>query len=252
MFRRYNGVDSPHLCLYWHYSRTSCHQFTVHLLQQEASVFKVTLGKNLIFSRKKASSVWNRVNSNDIDSKRSSSRSFHGRYSHPRVTGFVHAFSLSFIPSNNFFNSLNSKGTNWLLDALTWPLMRTQFVFRLFVWFVLTWCFCLLVCVRQVVVCSFVCLSFVIIRVTRKFGWINRWWNTRKRIFSDLPTSCLWSYNREPETQIIDYKTQQHKLLPGLAMAYASKFAFDHVWRSFQERQKKIAAGDLSILPEVK
>ncbi|XP_058950187.2 peroxisomal acyl-coenzyme A oxidase 1-like [Pocillopora verrucosa] len=54
----------------------------------------------------------------------------------------------------------------------------------------------------------------------------------------------------EPETQIIDYKTQQYKLLPGLAMAYASKFAFDHVWRSFQERQKKIAAGDLSILPE--
>ena len=57
LFRRYNGVDSLHLCLYWHYSRASCHQFTVHLLQQEASVFKVTLGKNLIFSRKKASSV---------------------------------------------------------------------------------------------------------------------------------------------------------------------------------------------------
>ena len=109
-----------------------------------------------------------------------------------------------------------------------------------------------MVCVRQIFVCLFVCLSFVIIRVTRRFGLINRWWNTRKHIFSDLPTSCLWSYNREPETQIIDYKTQQYKLLPGLAMAYASKFAFDHVWTSFQERQKKIAAGDLSILPEVK
>ncbi|XP_022795234.1 peroxisomal acyl-coenzyme A oxidase 1-like [Stylophora pistillata] len=54
----------------------------------------------------------------------------------------------------------------------------------------------------------------------------------------------------EPEAQIIDYKTQQYKLLPGLALAYATKFAFDYVWRSFQERERKIAAGDLSMLPE--
>ena len=56
----------------------------------------------------------------------------------------------------------------------------------------------------------------------------------------------------EPEPQIIDYKTQQYKLLPGLAMAYALKFAFDHVWSLFQETQKKIATGDLSMLPEVR
>ncbi|KAL9961614.1 hypothetical protein ACROYT_G030588 [Oculina patagonica] len=55
----------------------------------------------------------------------------------------------------------------------------------------------------------------------------------------------------EPEAQIIAYKTQQYKLLPGLAMAYATKFTFDHVWRLFKETQKKIAAGDLSMLPEV-
>ncbi|KAL9961620.1 hypothetical protein ACROYT_G030602 [Oculina patagonica] len=55
----------------------------------------------------------------------------------------------------------------------------------------------------------------------------------------------------EPEAQIIAYKTQQYKLLPGLAMAYAIKFTFDHVWRLFQEMQKKIAAGDFSMLPEV-
>lgn len=59
-------------------------------------------------------------------------------------------------------------------------------------------------------------------------------------------------YNSEPESQIIAYKTQQYKLLPGLAMAYATKFTFDHVWRLFNEAQKKIAAGDLSMLPEVR
>ena len=144
------------------------------LLQLEASVFKVTLGKKL--DRKKASSVWNRANSNDIDSKRSSSRSFHGRYSHPRVTGFVHAFSLSFIPSNNFFNSLNSKGINWLLDALTWLLMRTQFVFRLLVflfWFLLTWCFKLFVGLCASDFCLFVCLSFVCHYTRYEKVWFN-------------------------------------------------------------------------------
>ena len=56
----------------------------------------------------------------------------------------------------------------------------------------------------------------------------------------------------EPEAQIIDYKTQQYKLLPGLATGYALKFAFDHVWSLFHDAQKKIAAGDYSMLPEVR
>ena len=55
----------------------------------------------------------------------------------------------------------------------------------------------------------------------------------------------------EPEAQIIEYKTQQYKLLPGLAMAYATKLTFDRVWRSFEEMQKRVAAGDFSMLPEV-
>ena len=41
--------------------------------------------------------MWeNHANLNDLDSKRSSSRSFHGPNLHPRVTGFVHAFSFIF------------------------------------------------------------------------------------------------------------------------------------------------------------
>ena len=34
-------------------------------------------------------------------------------------------------------------------------------------------------------------------------------------------------------------------------MAYATKFTFDCVWRSFEEMRTKIAAGDFSMLPEV-
>jgi len=55
----------------------------------------------------------------------------------------------------------------------------------------------------------------------------------------------------EPEALIIAYKTQQYKLLPGLAMAYATKFTFDRVWRMFKETQMSIAAGDFTMLPEV-
>ena len=40
---------------------------------------------------------------NKIDSKRSSSRSFHGHNLHPRITGFVHAFSFTFFPFDDFF-----------------------------------------------------------------------------------------------------------------------------------------------------
>lgn len=54
----------------------------------------------------------------------------------------------------------------------------------------------------------------------------------------------------EQETQIINYKMQQFKLLPGLATAYAIRFALYHVMSLYQEAQKRISAGDFSILPE--
>ncbi|XP_073251487.1 peroxisomal acyl-coenzyme A oxidase 1-like [Porites lutea] len=55
----------------------------------------------------------------------------------------------------------------------------------------------------------------------------------------------------DSELQVIDYKTQQYKLIPGLAMAYATRFAFDHVWSLYHETQKQIRAGNLSMLPQV-
>ena len=35
-------------------------------------------------------------------------------------------------------------------------------------------------------------------------------------------------------------------------MAYATRFAFDHVWSLYHETQKQIRAGNLSVLPQVK
>lgn len=69
-------------------------------------------------------------------------------------------------------------------------------------------------------------------------------------------SSCVFSYvihsfNSEQETQIINYKMQQYKLLPGLATAYAIRFALYHVKSLYQETQKRISTGDFSILPEV-
>ena len=81
---------------------------------------------------------------------------------------------------------------------------------------------------------------------------LNKLWRNIQERHTRFKSKLFFSLNSsEPETQIMDYKTQQYKLLPGLAMAYATKFTFDHVWRLFQETQKKIAAGDLSMLPEV-
>ena len=62
----------------------------------------------------------------------------------------------------------------------------------------------------------------------------------------------IFYVNSDSELQVIDYKTQQYKLLPGLAMAYATRFAFDHVWSLYHETQKQIRAGNLSMLPQVK
>lgn len=62
----------------------------------------------------------------------------------------------------------------------------------------------------------------------------------------------IFYVNSDSELQVIDYKTQQYKLIPGLAMAYATRFAFDHVWSLYHETQKQIRAGNLSMLPQVK
>ena len=89
------------------------------LLRLEARGFKVTFEKSLIGSN---SRVYGTVcyiictkiaNLNEIDSKRSSSRSPQGHILHPGVTGFVHALSFIFyFLQRIFFNFPNLSGIN--------------------------------------------------------------------------------------------------------------------------------------------
>lgn len=57
--------------------------------------------------------------------------------------------------------------------------------------------------------------------------------------------------HREPEPQILDYQTQQHKLFPVLAMAYAFTFVGQYMKQTYNRISGDIHAGDFSELPEV-
>lgn len=56
---------------------------------------------------------------------------------------------------------------------------------------------------------------------------------------------------REPEPQILNYQTQQHKLFPVLAMAYAFTFVGQYMKQTYNRISGDIHAGDFSELPEV-
>lgn len=56
---------------------------------------------------------------------------------------------------------------------------------------------------------------------------------------------------REPEPQILNYQTQQHKLFPVLAMAYAFTFVGQYMKQTYNRISGDIHAGDYSELPEV-
>lgn len=57
--------------------------------------------------------------------------------------------------------------------------------------------------------------------------------------------------SREPEPQILDYQTQQYKLFPLLATAYAFHFVGAYIKNTYQRISGDISDGDLSELPEV-
>lgn len=57
--------------------------------------------------------------------------------------------------------------------------------------------------------------------------------------------------HREPEPQILNYQTQQYKLFPVLAMAYAFTFVGQYMKQTYNRISGDIHAGDLSELPEV-
>lgn len=57
--------------------------------------------------------------------------------------------------------------------------------------------------------------------------------------------------SREPEPQILDYQTQQYKLFPLLATAYAFHFVGAYIKDTYRRISGDINDGDLSELPEV-
>lgn len=55
----------------------------------------------------------------------------------------------------------------------------------------------------------------------------------------------------DPEAKVLDYQTQQHKLFPQLATAYAFHFLGTSLQEFFQESYRAILDRDFSLLPEV-
>ncbi|KAL3818001.1 hypothetical protein ACJIZ3_003906 [Penstemon smallii] len=58
------------------------------------------------------------------------------------------------------------------------------------------------------------------------------------------------SQNGGPETQVIDYKTQQNRLFPLLASAYAFKFVGEWLTWLYNDVTQRLQASDFSTLPE--
>lgn len=55
----------------------------------------------------------------------------------------------------------------------------------------------------------------------------------------------------EPEPQILDYVTQQHKLFIGIAAVHAFKLSAEWLWNMYNNVTAELDAGDLERLPEV-
>ena len=64
--------------------------------------------------------------------------------------------------------------------------------------------------------------------------------------------SYLLLYFREPEPQILEYRTQQYKLLPNLATAFAIRQSAYFAWKMYNDVVSELEGGDLERLPEVK
>ncbi|ENN81096.1 probable peroxisomal acyl-coenzyme A oxidase 1 [Dendroctonus ponderosae] len=55
----------------------------------------------------------------------------------------------------------------------------------------------------------------------------------------------------EPETQILDYVTQQHKLFPNIATCFAFQYAANWIWDVYNDVSSQLETGKLDNLPEL-
>lgn len=70
-------------------------------------------------------------------------------------------------------------------------------------------------------------------------------------VWSELPNPCLFSWFSDPEAKILDFQTQQQKLLPQLAVSYAFHFTATSLLEFFHGSYNAILKRDFSLLPEV-
>lgn len=71
-----------------------------------------------------------------------------------------------------------------------------------------------------------------------------------KPVFT-LSLSHQLSSNREEEAKILDFQTQQEKLLPHLAAAYAFHFINNYLQDLFNRGYEEIQRENFNMLPEV-
>ena len=64
-------------------------------------------------------------------------------------------------------------------------------------------------------------------------------------------TAMIVCFDRDPESQIIDYQTQQYKLFPMLASAYAIWFAGQKLQKEYSDFRDELDKGVTTSLPEV-
>nr|XP_053627761.1 probable peroxisomal acyl-coenzyme A oxidase 1 [Cherax quadricarinatus] len=64
-------------------------------------------------------------------------------------------------------------------------------------------------------------------------------------------TVGILSKIRQPEPQILDYQTQQYKLLPQIATIFGIHFSTKDVWDTYNEVTGNIHEGNLDLLPEL-
>ena len=55
-----------------------------------------------------------------------------------------------------------------------------------------------------------------------------------------------------PEVAVMEYTTQQYKLLPQVAALYSNLFAVDALEKKYRKFLEKMETGDISELPEVR
>ena len=70
---------------------------------------------------------------------------------------------------------------------------------------------------------------------------------------NEVGVACVIGFApRGPEVQVLDYQTQQMKLLPLIASAYALNQTGQFMLRHYAQGRSEIAQGNLEVMPEVR